>query len=227
MNRVLEDERRRGPFLVGHATLVASLCALLACQNAEESAPDGEEARPVTEEVGAAAPVPEPVRPSEAAVRAERPDATDTLALTITVTDPGCLPGVCICLGAAERSTGLWRVGIENRELTDGVRCVSADFDLNGSRDLALLGGEGRVAIVMYGPDGPTGLYELDAAGLPELYEPRAEVGPRGEPASEAPGLFVPNVGQDHAVFLWSGDGFTRTLYPASAPESAILGGRR
>ena len=120
MNRVLEDERRRGPFSVG------------------------EETRPVTEEVGAAAPVPEPVRPGEAALPAEGPDATtDTLALTITVVDPGSLPGVYICLGATERSTGLWRVGIENRELTDGVRCVGADFDLYpaSAPESSLLGG--------------------------------------------------------------------------------------
>jgi len=151
------------------------------------------------------------------------PDATvpssvgaDTLALTIDVDDPTCVPGECVCHGSTERSTGLWRVGLETAELTAGVHCIAADFDGNGDRDLAMLGGEGHVGVIMYEGSAPSALHELDAGGFPQLYQPRQMEGPEGEPVAKRHGIFVPNVGQNHAVFLWSGEAFVKMLYPAS-----------
>jgi hypothetical protein len=139
----------------------------------------------------------------------------DTLALEIDVDDPACVPGECVCRGSAERSTGLWRVGLETGELTAGVHCIAADFDGNGSSDFALLGLEGRIGVVMYEAEAPSALHELNAGGFPQLYQPREVEGPEGEPVAERHGIFVPHVGRNQAVFLWNGEAFVRMLYPA------------
>ncbi|MDH3206331.1 MAG: hypothetical protein OEO79_06955 [Gemmatimonadota bacterium] len=144
------------------------------------------------------------------------PPPSDTLELLVTVDQPDCVPGVCTCRGSTERSSGLWRIGIEDRELTEGVHCVGADFDGNGAPDLAILGGEGRAAVIMYSGGKPTSLIEVDAGGLIELYEPREAAGPRGEPASPLPGLLVQYVGRNHLVLLWSGGTFERVVFPTS-----------
>jgi hypothetical protein len=67
----------------------------------------------------------------------------------------------------------------------------------------------------MYAAAAPSALHELDAGGLPQLYKPRGVEGPQGEPVAERHGIFVPNVGTNHAVFLWNGEAFVRMLYPA------------
>ncbi len=178
-----------------------------ACGGPPDPAPDGEAAT-TTPSGAAAAPDPSRANPEAAASV-----PADTLELTLTLADPGCVPGVCECRGTTERSTGLWRVGLEDRELTGGVHCVVADFDGNGRADVALLGGEGLVAVVMYGTRGPDRVVEVDGGGMPELYYPRATERPAGEPATDTPGLFVPNVGTSHAVFLWNGETFVRALH--------------
>ena len=147
---------------------------------------------------------------------ASEPAPSDTLELLVTLDQPDCVPGVCICRGNTERSSGLWRIGIEDRELTEGVHCVGADFDGNGAADLAILGGEGRAAVIMYSEGKPTSLIPVDAGGMIELYEPREAAGPRGEPASRLPGLLVQYVGRNHLVLLWGGETFERVLFPTS-----------
>lgn len=140
----------------------------------------------------------------------------DTLPVQIGVVDPTCVPGACVCRGSAERAAGLWRVGLETTELATGVHCVGADFDGNGSADLVLLGSEGLLAAVMFDARKARSLHELDAGGFPALYEPRDVPGPNGEPAARTYGILVPDVGQNHAVFLREGEAFVRTLYPSS-----------
>ena len=106
-------------------------------------------------------------------------------------------------------------MGVDLRRLAEGAECLAADFDGNDVPDFVLMGGEGLLAVIRQGPDGPLAVVEVDAAGMPELYEPRREEGTHGEPPSGVYGIFVPWVGQNHAVFLWDGDGFHRTLLPA------------
>lgn len=193
-----------------HAAAAAQAIALLmSCQqprDVDRAAADGASASPARQ--AASAPQTETPAPSDGSI--------DTLALAIDVDDPDCLPGACLCRGEAERSSGLWRIGLETSELAAGVICIAADFDGNGNRDLALLGLEGRLGVVMYGSEGPGALYELNAGGFPELYEPRPVEGPGGEPASQRHGILVRHVGRNHAVFLWNGDAFLRILYPAA-----------
>jgi hypothetical protein len=93
------------------------------------------------------------------------------------------------------------------------VDCLAADFDGDETTDLAFTGEEGMAVVLLR-----RGLGEwhiIDAMGLLELYPPRADVGPHGEPPTARFGLFVRWVGQFHAVFLWNGEGFTRTALPA------------
>jgi hypothetical protein len=143
------------------------------------------------------------------------PTTTDSVELTVMIDDSDCVPGECVCRGTAERSSGLWRVGLDAPQLSAGIHCVVADFDGNGHVDFAMLGGEGMLGVAMYGVGGATAGVEVDAAGYPGLYQPREAQGPNGEPPSNVYGIFVPNVGRNHAVFPWVGDTFVRSLYPA------------
>ncbi|HEV8355141.1 MAG TPA: hypothetical protein VGQ17_00060 [Gemmatimonadales bacterium] len=132
------------------------------------------------------------------------------------VEDPGCIPGECICRGRVDLRARLNETGPGPEELADGVRCIVADYDGNGANDYALPGAEGTATVILSKPDGGfLKAIRLDAGGLIHLYRPRAKPGPGGEPASLLHGLFVPWVGSEHAVFLWTGEGFARTLFPA------------
>jgi Domain of unknown function (DUF4440) len=106
-------------------------------------------------------------------------------------------------------------IGPRPEELERGVRCLAADFDGNGAVDFAIPGAEGRATILMNDEAGLDHAVQIDAGGLMELYQPRASVGPLGEPVSRNHGILVRWVGQDHAVFVWSGKGFDRKLFSA------------
>ena len=148
-------------------------------------------------------------------VEAEAPIPVDTVEVQVSLADAGCVPGECVCRGSASPSAGLAQLGVDLSLLAEGDRCLAADLDGNDVPDFVLMGGEGLLAVIRRGPDGPLAVVEVDAGGLPELYEPRGEEGTHGEPPSDVYGIFVPWVGQNHAVFLWDGDGFRRTLLPA------------
>ena len=134
----------------------------------------------------------------------------------LAVEDPGCIPGECICRGRVDLRARLNETGPGPEELAVGVRCVVADYDGNGANDYALGGAEGTATVILSKSDGGfLKAIRLDAGGLMRLYRPRPKPGPHGEPASLLPGLFVPWVGQEHVVFLWTGEGFARTRFPA------------
>jgi hypothetical protein len=123
------------------------------------------------------------------------------------------VPGECICTGRADVRARLNETGPTANELRRGVRCIAADFDSNGVVDYALPGGEGLVTVILSRPDGSLlRAVRLDAGGMIHLYAPRSLPGREGEPAAKLHGLYVPWVGQSHAVFLWGGDGFARTV---------------
>jgi hypothetical protein len=132
----------------------------------------------------------------------------------LAVRRPGCVPGECICTGQADVRARLNENGPRPSELRRGVRCIVADFDGNGAVDHALPGGEGIATVILSTRGGGfLKAVTVDAAGMIHLYSPRATPGPHGEPPSKLPGLFVPWVGRSHAVFLWNGEGFARTLF--------------
>lgn len=182
-----------------HAALLVGL-VMVACQPAAESDP---EAAPPSGDEATTAVVPTP----------EPSVSVDTVDVRISVTEPGCTPGKCVCSGTADRSAGLWRVGIDFDRDPEGVICLAADFDDDGVGDYVLMGGEGFFAAVMYGPDGPYAVRAVEGLGMPELYAPRAEPGTRGEPVSAGYGILVRRGGDD-AYFVWNGEDFELTLLP-------------
>ena len=134
----------------------------------------------------------------------------------LAVKDAKCVPGVCTCRGRVDPRARLNETGPGPEQLADGVRCVVADYDGNGANDYALGGAEGSATVILSKRDGGfLKAIRLDAGGRMQLYRPRAKPGTRGEPASVLPGLFVPWVGQEHVVFLWTGEGFAPTRFPA------------
>ena len=144
--------------------------------------------------------------------------ATDSGAHRITIDEPKCVPGDCVCRGTVDARAKLNETGPSEQQLSDGLRCVVADFDGNGSHDYALPGGEGLEIIILSTANGGfLRAVTIDAGGMVSLYPPREARGPDGEPPSKLPGLFVPNVGLDHAVFLWNGTTFARYLFRPSA----------
>jgi hypothetical protein len=133
----------------------------------------------------------------------------------LTVKNPQCVPGQCVCSGAIDASARLNELGILASMLKRGIRCIVADFDGNGVPDYAIPGAEGSAAIILMSANRVARVAVIDAGGLLELYPPRNEPGDRGEPVSRNYALLVRWVGRQHAVFLWNGDGFTRALFPA------------
>ena len=134
----------------------------------------------------------------------------------IRVIKPGCVPGECICSGRVSPDVGLDETGPRDEELERGVRCIAADFDGNGFTDFAIPGGEGMANVIMSNAAGFWRAARIDAGGVLELYPPRFIKGKQGEPISKNHGLLVRWVGQNHAVFTWDGEEFSRTLFPAS-----------
>jgi hypothetical protein len=129
-----------------------------------------------------------------------------------------CVPGECICTGRADVRARLNETGPTASELRRGVRCIAADFDGNGAVDYALPGGEGLVTVILSTPGrGFLRTIRLDAGGMVHLYAPRSAPGRDGEPPAKLHGLYVPWVGRSHAVFLWDGNGFARTVMRAGA----------
>jgi hypothetical protein len=136
----------------------------------------------------------------------------------VELADPPCAPGVCRCRGRIEAAGALVAHGVDARALERGVRCVAADLDGDGTTDFALHGGEGLAVIVRSPGGGAQEAVVIDAGGVIEPYAPRAAAGPHGEPAAAIHGLLVRWVGQHHAIFLWDGRQFVRTLLPAWPP---------
>lgn len=135
----------------------------------------------------------------------------------IMVDEPKCVPGVCVCRGHVDDRARLNETGPSPEQLGEGLRCIVADFDGNGANDHALPGGEGlEIVILSTANGGFLRAVTIDAGGMASLYPPRETHGPDGEPPSKYPGLLVPNIGLDHAVFLWNGTTFMRYLFRAT-----------
>lgn len=133
----------------------------------------------------------------------------------LTLVDSACAPGICRCRGAIDSTGTIAANGVDHRALRVGVPCLAADFDGNGTTDVALTGGEGMAVIVRRTPDGALVPHVIDAGGLLELYGPRTTVGPHGEPRSAHHGLLVRDVGRSHVIFLWDGARFAPTRLAA------------
>jgi hypothetical protein len=146
-----------------------------------------------------------------------RPPGASNQGHSIAVRQRTCARGECICSGRADLRARLNEYGPTPRDLRRGLRCIVADFDGNGAVDYALPGTEGSVTVILSTRRGDFLRAEwLDASGIIHLYNPRDQAGPNGEPRLH--GLFVPWVGQSHAMFLWNGAGFARTLFRPSTP---------
>lgn len=137
----------------------------------------------------------------------------------IRVIKPECIPGECICSGRVSPDVRLNETGPGDEELERGVPCIAADFDGNGFTDFAIPGAEGMANVIMNNATGFWRAARIDAGGLLELYPPRLTKGKQGEPISKNHGILVRWVGQNHAVFTWDGEEFSRTLFPASQNE--------
>lgn len=133
----------------------------------------------------------------------------------LTIIDSACAPGRCQCRGNIDSTGTLAANGVDHRALRVGVPCLAADFDGDGTTDVALTGGEGMAVVIRRTPGGGMVSYVIDAGGLLELYEPRAAAGPRGEPRSSYYGLLVRDVGRFHVIFLWDGARFAPTRLAA------------
>ena len=137
-----------------------------------------------------------------------------TKRYSIGLAEPECVPGECVCSGEVSPEVRLNETGPRPEDLQEGVPCIAADFDGNGTIDYALPGAEGMANVILNDKEGLWRAIRIDASGVLELYTPRDLVGEHGEPKSKNYGLFVRWVGQNHAVFLWDGEGFTRTFFP-------------
>lgn len=114
---------------------------------------------------------------------------------------------------------GLAEAGLDASELANGVRCVAADFDGNGSRDFVLYGdslpeNRARVFLAAFTDgDRVTRHFVFSHPGVADLvrYAPTGEEGPFGEPASAMPGLVQWGEGGSTFVFLFdpATQGFT------------------
>lgn len=128
--------------------------------------------------------------------------------IRLALVDSTCAPGHCQCRGVIDSTGILAANGLDHRLLRTGMPCLGADFDGDGTTDVALTGGEGMAVVIRRTSDGRLVPHVIDAGGVLELYAPRASVGEHGEPRSRRHGLFVRNVGRYHVIFLWDGSRF-------------------
>ena len=128
--------------------------------------------------------------------------ATGAPPATLSVSDGSCIPGKCRCSARFPDQWLLEHAGTNDREIS---ACTVADFDGDGDWDASLPGGEGKSLMVFMQDARPHSVWYLDGGAVAELYPPRAQRGPNGEPAAKHYALLA-----DNSLYEWRDSLFVR-----------------
>jgi hypothetical protein len=143
--------------------------------------------------------------------------------------EPGCDPEKstkCLCVGSAGEATAqLLEVGVDPNVLrTSGWPCVRGDFDQDGEPDYAFPG-EGyscnqsvpvRVLFTRGGRVREVRALPREVSCL-QLYGPRSEPGPYGEPTTARQGLVDWGEGNATWIYLFDGKDWLATSRPSES----------